>query len=259
MKGLIQEYGLILVGVAAMLICLLFGKQVFQHDIKDATVSNIAKLMQNNNAETGENITKPEIHVNTGDLLNIDGSKYIVISQTDDNKYLVMRKDSIGNRAFQSSPRVDGENFNTYQNSEIDNYLESSWYSTLSSAMKTAIQATNINQASYSNNSPDAKQQTGYNGQMYNTINRHVYLPSVDDIGKVVDLNNSGKIKSFLNGTSIWTRDSYQRSALPVMILDANDDYLSNNDVYMSYGIRPSFVIDLSKVDYTEVGHVNYK
>ena len=60
MKGLIQEYGLILVGVAAMLICLLFGKQVFQHDIKDATVSNIAKLTQNNNVETGENITKPE-------------------------------------------------------------------------------------------------------------------------------------------------------------------------------------------------------
>ena len=125
--------------------------------------------------------------------------------------------------------------------------------------MKAAIQTTNIKQASYSNNSQDAKQQTGYNGQMYSTINRHVYLPSVDDIGKVVDLNNSGKITSFLNGTSIWTRDSYQRSALPVMILDADVDCLSNNDVYMSYGVRPAFVIDLSKVDYTVTGTVNYK
>ena len=94
---------------------------------------------------------------------------------------------------------------------------------------------------------------------MYSTINRHVYLPSVDDIGKVVDLNNSGKITSFLNGTSIWTRDSYQRSALPVMILDADVDCLSNNDVYMSYGVRPAFVIDLSKVDYTVTGTANYK
>lgn len=139
----------------------------------------------------------------TGTVLNIEGSDYIVMSQTDDGKYLVMRKDSIGNRAFQSSARADGQNFNTYQGSEIDNYLENSWYSALSSTMKTAIQPTNIKQASYSNNSPDAKQQTGYNGQMYSTINRHVYLPSVDDIGKVVDLNNSGKITSFLNDTSI--------------------------------------------------------
>ncbi len=194
-----------------------------------------------------------------GDTLDIEGTKYVVLEERENNQALVMTASSIGNKAFQSSARADGQNFNTYQNSEIDNYLENSWYSALSSTMKAAIQTTNIKQASYSNNSQDAKQQTGYNGQMYSTINRHVYLPSVDDIGKVVDLNNSGKITSFLNGTSIWTRDSYQRSALPVMILDADVDCLSNNDVYMSYGVRPAFVIDLSKVDYTVTGTANYK
>lgn len=44
MKGFIQEYGLILVGVAAMLICLLFGKQVFNQDITNSTVDNVVEL-----------------------------------------------------------------------------------------------------------------------------------------------------------------------------------------------------------------------
>lgn len=44
MKSFIQEYGLILVGVAAMLLCLLFGKQVFNQDITNTTVDNIVEL-----------------------------------------------------------------------------------------------------------------------------------------------------------------------------------------------------------------------
>ena len=44
MKGFIQEYGLILVGVAAILLCLLFGKQVFNQDITNSTVDNIVEL-----------------------------------------------------------------------------------------------------------------------------------------------------------------------------------------------------------------------
>ncbi|WP_303234695.1 hypothetical protein [Holdemanella biformis] len=43
------------------------------------------------------------------------------------------------------------------------------------------------------------------------------------------------------------------------MILDADDGCLSNNDVYMSYGVHPTFVIDLSKIDYAVNGTVNYK
>ena len=195
----------------------------------------------------------------TGTVLNIEGSDYIVMSQTDDGKYLVVRKESVGNRAFQSSPRSDSLNFNTYEGSEIDNYLENNWYNALSSTMKSAIQPINIKQASYSDDSPDTKQETGYNGQIYNKLKRHVYLPSVDEIGKAVDLTNADKVKTFLNGTSIWTRDSLQRGPLSVETLNADDGCLQNNDVYMSYGVQPSFVIDLSKIDYTVTGSVNYK
>lgn len=198
----------------------------------------------------------------TGTVLNIDGSDYIVLSQTDDGKYLVIRKDSIGDRAFQSELdwgsglRPDGQNAGTYEDSEIDNYLENNWYNSLSSTMKSAIQATNIKQASYYNG---AEQEIGYNGQVYNTISRHAFLPSVSEIGKAVDLKNSDKVKAFLNGTNIWTRNSYQGGADGAESLSAYGGRLFDDSLYYTFGVRPAFVIDLSKVDYTVTGTVNYK
>lgn len=62
MKGFIQEYGLILVGVAAILLCLLFGKQVFNQDITNSTVDNVVELRDNKeesgalNLDSGGNV-----------------------------------------------------------------------------------------------------------------------------------------------------------------------------------------------------------
>ena len=196
----------------------------------------------------------------TGTVLNIEGSDYIVMSQTNDGKYLVMRKDSIGNKKFQSIHRADGQNQNTYEGSEIDNYLENNWYNSLSSTMKAAIQPTSIKQASYATfNDPNSKQETGFNGQVYNTIDRHAFLPSVSEIGKAVDLKNPDKVKAFLNGTYIWTRDSSQGNANNAVCLSANLGRLLRINVNNTNGVRPAFVIDLSKVDYTVTGTVNYK
>lgn len=184
------------------------------------------------------------------------------MSQTDNGKYLVMRKDSIGNKQFHVNAdpdtwlRPDGLLGNTYEGSEIDNNLENEWYNSLSSTMKAAIQTTSIKQASYSNDSPDAKQETGYNGQVYNTISRHAFLPSVDEIGKVVDLKNPDKVKAFLNGTTIWTRDSRQLDGYSVMDISADNNKLDSwytDDGYEGKGVCPAFVIDLSLVNYSVV------
>lgn len=199
----------------------------------------------------------------TGTVLNIEGSDYIVMSQTDDDKYLVIRKDSIGDRAFQSSTRIDGQNRNTYEDSEIDNYLENDWYNSLSTSMKVAIDPTDIKQSSYSNfNDFNSKQETGYNGQIYNIIKRHVFLPSVNEIENVVDLNKSFSIYGFVgHNKNIWTRDSIQNSNEKIEAFYGNYR-VSGATTYKSNakaGVRPTFVIDLSKVDYTVTGHVSYK
>lgn len=199
-----------------------------------------------------------------GTILNIENAQYIVIEQQQDDKYLVIRKDSIGNKTFQSDSysglRQDGQNNNTYEGSEIDDYLENKWYNSLSSTMKEAIQPTNIKQASYKTfNDPDTKQETGYNSQIYNTISRHAFLPSVSEIEKVVDLKSPDKVKAFLNGTAIWTRDSDESTAYFAEYLRSNRGDLTCNYVYYKYGVRPAFIIDLSKINATVVDTIHYK
>lgn len=190
--------------------------------------------------------------------LDIEGTKYVVLEERENNQALVMTASSIGNKRFQaSSPnnrRPDFQYNNTYEGSEIDNYLENDWYNSLSSTMKTAIQTTSIKQSSYAKyNDPDSKQETGYDGQVYNTISRHVFLPSISEIEKVVDLKNKDKVKAFLNGTDIRIRDSYQGAVYSAGYLDADEGGLRANYVSNYYGVRPAFVIDLSQVNYSVV------
>lgn len=192
--------------------------------------------------------------------LDIEGTKYVVLEERENNQALVMTASSIGKREFQLSYdgntylRTDGQNANTYEGSEIDNYLENDWYNSLSSTMKSAIQPTSIKQASYATyNDPDSKQETGYNGQVYNTISRHAFLPSVREIGKVVDLKNPDKVKAFLNGDYLWTRDSCQGDAHYVEYLSAYRGSLDFGYVDRARGVRPAFVIDLSQINYSVV------
>lgn len=204
-----------------------------------------------------------------GDTLDIEGTKYVVLEERENNQALVMTTSSIGKKEFQSRHRADDQNQNTYEGSEIDNYLENDWYNSLSSTIKSAIQSTSIKQASYATfGDPDSKQETGYNSQVYNTISRHVFLPSVSEIGKAVDLKNPDKVKAFLvpiqsgereDDTYIWTRDSSNNYANGATYLESYWGGLDHSPVGMMYGVRPAFVIDLSKVDYTVTGTVNYK
>lgn len=188
--------------------------------------------------------------------LDIEGTKYVVLEERENNQALVMTADSIGKKYFQSLARTDGQNMNTYEGSEIDNYLENEWYNNLSSTMKAAIQTTSIKQASYSTgNDPDSKQETDLNGRVYNTITRHAFLPSVSEIGKVVDLKNPDKVKAFLKGEYVvfCTRDSYQCNDHEVELLSSYRGSLFDDTMLDPFDIHPAFVIDLSGVNYSVV------
>lgn len=186
-----------------------------------------------------------------GTTLDIEGTKYVVLEERENNQALVMAVNSIGENKFQSEARSDGQNMNTYEGSEIDNYLENDWYNSLSSTMKAAIQTTSIKQTSC--NSEGKEQETGYNGQVYNTISRHAFLPSIIEIGKAVDLEDSDKVKAFLNGDYLWTRNSYYGDADVVELL-SDSGYVTNGSVnFTTRGVRPAFVIDLSQVNYSVV------
>ena len=152
MKGFIQEYGNIIVVVAVILLMLLFGKTGFAKNIQDAILGSANHIV-----ETGESVTDKE----PGDILEIEGKKYIVMSKKTKNTYLVISGESIGNIQFQpnqdsnwnyvtgkyeipNEKRADGQYSNTYEGSYIDNYLENTWYKQLPEKLQKAIQTTNI-------------------------------------------------------------------------------------------------------------------
>ena len=257
MKGFLQEYGNIMVVVAVVLGMLAFGKTGYAKSIQDAILGSADHIV-----ETGENIVpKP---VKASDTINIEGTEYVVLEQKENNQALIITASSIGEKKFQSNYdhntklRPDGQNASTYEGSEIDNYLENTWYKGLSAKMKAAIQTTNIKQVLYTvRNDPNSKQETGPNGQVYNTISRHVFLPGVEDINNVVNLKNVSKVQAFLNGTSIWTRDSHYRNEAE--FLNSYLGSLTYTDVCNTVDMRPTFVIDLSQVDYKVAGHTDYK
>ena len=107
----------------------------------------------------------------------------------------------------------------------------------------------------------------GYNYATYNMISRHVFLPSVEEVSNLVDLNNANKVYNFLKGTNnslyhMWFRDSNSSSPRSTVYLIYADRSMDSSTGYVTYawvGVRPAFVIDLSKVDYTVTGTVNYK
>lgn len=220
----------------------------------------------------------------TGTVLEIEGMKFIVIEQTNDDTYMLIDGKSIGNIQYQpnqnangdyeigaydtpNDKRFDGQYSNTYEGSYIDNYLENTWYKQLPDKLQQAILETEIKQKSIncdktnsrwmslspttSPPSPDGiidwyynsgtkenpnlirwnkvvlpDNETGvwqydglqtfdlgYNGQSYNTIKRHVYLPSINEIAELVNLNSANKVYDFLKGTNnqlefMWLRDS---------------------------------------------------
>lgn len=267
----------------------------------------------------------------TGTVLEIEGMKFIVMAQTDDDTYMLIDGESLGNTQYQPNvdsdgnykvgtyetpdeKRPDGQYSNTYEGSYIDNYLENTWYKQLPEKLQKAIQATDIKQAAYNNTSsnpkwryfdpnggssydwyynegttenpkwiiwykaniPDDAQgsyplncwkysEKGYNNTTYNTITRHVFLPSVEEVSNLVDLNNANKVYNFLKGTNnsvnhMWFRDSNSSSPRNAMYLSYDDRSLSHNHVTSTWiGVRPAFTVDLSTVSASVVDSVNYK
>lgn len=105
----------------------------------------------------------------------------------------------------------------------------------------------------------------GYNGQSYNTIKRHVYLPSINEIAELVNLNSANKVYDFLKGTNnqlefMWLRDSAHYTPMNSAYLHYK---IRSFNTYIvtdtTMGVRPAFVVDLSKIDYSVTGKVNYK
>lgn len=328
MDSFFERYGrLIIVAVVVCFVLLLFTP------MKNKIGDNINGFVGNFANQTNKSLNEVRMsdELGAGDILEIEGKKYIVMSKKDKDTYLVISGENIGNTQFQpnqdsngnyvtgkyeipNEKRADGQYSNTYEGSYIDNYLENTWYKQLPEKLQKAIQTTDIKQTSYRNFTSNPKwrwfdpnggsnnnwyynegttenpkwvgydkanipgnaqgaypfncwkqNEKGYNNATYNTISRHVFFPSVEEVSSLVDLNNANKVYNFLKGTNnslhhMWFRDSTSSSPRYAMGLYCSSRSLGSSGVVDTWiGVRPAFTVDLSKVDATVVDTVNYK
>lgn len=172
-----------------------------------------------------------------------------------------------------------------YENSDIDTYLNTTWYNTLTSATKAAIVPESVVcDAWYWNSSGDPVYKgtygtavpgtsnysiSKYTGGTLNIGNRNVFALGVQD---VIDYLNDSSVQvdttAILRNVNIWKmfwNDEVKHSVYPWLRsssasgstntwnVSGGSGYLGNRGVRPSDVVRPALNLDLSKIDFTKV------
>ena len=202
--------------------------------------------------------------------IEIDGKEYRVLERMSDTKYLVMSMDFIDARIFQEytspfSTRDDGKIINAYNGSNIDNFLEG-LYQKMPQNIKNAIIQIEIQQDVYIKKGTMVKRNREIPAyrkvSSSDSIVRHIFLPSIEEIGNAIDLDDEDAVLDFLHeaGDSlrhkdIWTRDRLlfgkENWNTNTVIMTIMQHFCSVffDDVQMIHGVRPAFVVDVSKLN----------
>lgn len=202
--------------------------------------------------------------------IEIDGKEYRVLERISDTKYLVMSVDFIDARIFQEytspfSTRDDGKIINAYNGSNIDKFLEN-MYQKMPQNIKNVIVPVEIQQDVYVKNGTTIKRNREIPAYRKvfssDSIVRHIFLPSIEEIGNAIDLDDEDTVLYFLHeaGDSlrhkdIWTRDRLLfgeeswNTNTAVMTIMQHFCSAFFDDVQMIHGVRPAFVVDISKLN----------
>ncbi len=202
--------------------------------------------------------------------IEVDGKEYRVLERMSDIKYLVMSMDFIDARIFQEytspfSTRDDGKIINAYNGSNIDKFLENMYQKTPQN-IKNAIVPVEIQQDVYIKKGTMLKRNReipAYSKvSSSDSIVRHIFLPSIEEIGNTIDLDDEDTVLDFLHeaGDSlrhkdIWTRDRLLfgeeswNTNTAVMTIMQHFCSAFFDDVQMIHGVRPAFVVDISKLN----------
>lgn len=198
--------------------------------------------------------------------IEIDGKEYRALEKMSDTKYLVMSMDFVDARIFQKytlplSIRDDGKVINTYNGSDIDEFLEN-MYQEMPQNIKNAIIPVEIQQDEYIEEGTMVKRNReipAYSKvSSSESIIRHIFLPSIEEVGKAIDLDDEGTVLDFLHeaGDSLWRKDIWTRDKLisdgdntTVMTIMQHFCSVFFDDAQITHGVRPALVVDISKLN----------
>ena len=278
MDGFFEKYGRVI--IVAVAICFVLLYLTPMRNVVGSSINGFARNFANKVGESLGTVKMPDGSesdnvaweapdgIEAGKQIRIDNKRYYIVKQTGNNKFLIVQ--DAGEFKYTdclsyNAQKIDSDDYNVYENSYVDNYLENTYYPSLSEQLRNAIELAEIKQVSYNaggdnssglimhSDNPDfeIKYDTNFKGQKYNTLKRHVYLPSVEDMASL------GK---YAKGMYV-TRDSVHTNPSFYWIsgLNAYDGFITDSDSNSGFSsipnhvnkfTYPSFIVDLSKVDY---------
>lgn len=247
MKRFFEEYGGIALAILVVLVLIAILSPVggkIKGSLKEVTKGFDDKMKNGMNSSgigfggsSGGGGTKPEQTVNltTGQKITIAGKEYTVI-ECNGTQCKVLATDTF-QKAF------DDNNSNIYKNSSIASYLDNEYYNSLPENIKDAIVEISIQQTKLKNHQPTNP--TDWGGKT-NAGTHKVFIPSYDEVATVYGTDREN-LKAYAPNGLTWLRDTCFSNVIFVY----PNGFLNRNDPYKSFYIRPAFVLDLSKVEYT--------
>lgn len=181
-----------------------------------------------------------------------------------------------------TSNDLNGKTVTKYEGSDLDVFVNTTWYEMLNEDAKSAILPTNITQYSYNTSSYDSgkcneKTHSSYadydtkasvyqdENKTKTTLKRNVYVLDIEDIEMYFDGNDSDtgvfstddlwnffwKSKDEAGTACIWFRSASIDSPNNAWYANGSSGGIDNNVVFYSGVVRPAFKIDLSKIEFS--------
>ena len=216
---------------------------------------------------------------NKGDIITLDSKQYRVLKINGSVAEVLCMYDANSSIRFDSAS--SGYN-NTYAGKNIDTFCNNTFYSGLSSAMKSAIVDRTFTQDAwdFGYSVPTASHYTGKDGSNIayyltranaafgTSITRHCYCLSVQDVIDYLEATTSMGIsdttltatnvwRMFWNTTTsqrttIWSRSARKSDPRTVIEFSGYSGAFGGSWVDKSIAARPAFQIDLSKIDWSK-------
>lgn len=212
-----------------------------------------------------------------GDIITLDSKQYRVLKTEGTVAEVLAMYNASTSVKFDDASDYN----NTYAGKSLDTYCNSTFYSGLSAAMKSAIIDKTFTQDSWNRTGsvPTASHYTGkYGSSTYyltlanaafgTSITRHCYVLSVQDVLDYLNATTSmGISDTTLTDTNVWLmfwNSTTSHSGIPWLrsasagISDSafsvivDKGFLENSYVPTARAVRPAFQIDLSKISWSK-------
>lgn len=225
--------------------------------------------------------TQEQPIVAKGKIITIEGKQYRVLKVLGNVVEVLAMYEASTTQKFNATSKTvaftGGRLGQQYQGSDLDTYLNETFFATLSATMQAAIVPKAINQDMWNYNSSAPSIGTYYhltygsNNYYYFDSNygtaevgsRNVYALSIRDVLDYLSVAANGDFadtdiwqmfwndNSSHSGQVLWSRSASSIYNSDAYYVSGSSGYLNGGSYYNGYKVRPAFQIDLSKVDWS--------